>query len=149
MVELMAKPVARTANGIAPRRFDPFKLFDAFEAQLVPFWQHTYTPRTDVYEKDGMLVFKAELPGLTKEDVQVEVEGGDLVIKGEAKSETEAKDAAYYRMERTYGSFYRRWALPPEVKPEQITAMLTDGVLEVHVPKPMATAPETTKVPVA
>jgi len=108
----------------------------------------TRAPRIDVYEKDGIFVLKAELPGLKKEDVQVEVYNGNLVIKGESKAETEVKEEAYYRTERTFGSFYRSVPLPWEVTPEQIKATLTDGVLEVQIPKPVATTPEAIKVPV-
>jgi HSP20 family protein len=90
----------------------------------------------DVYEKDNTIVIKAELPGLKKEDVQVEVEGEDLVIRGESKAENKVKDDEYYRSERSFGSFYRRMPLPAGVAPEQIHANLKDGVLEVRVPKP-------------
>ncbi len=93
-------------------------------------------------------MFKAELPGLTKEDVQVEIDSGYLVIKGESKAETGAKEASYYRLERSFGSFYRRLLLPFDVTPEQIKATLTDGVLEVQIPKPLETKPEVRKVPV-
>src|SRR5262249_25479015 len=109
----------------------------------------TFAPRTDVYEKDDMLVFKAEMPGLKKEDVSVELYEGDLVIKGVVKAAKEVAETAYYRMERTYGSFYRRIPVPFEVKPEQVTATLTDGVLEIQIPKPLASKPEPTKIPVA
>jgi HSP20 family protein len=108
----------------------------------------TYAPRMDVYERDGTLVLKAELPGLKKEDVQVEIYNGNLIIKGESKTATEVTEEAYYRTERTFGSFYRSLVLPWEVTPEQITATLIDGVLEVRIPKPMVTAPEAIKVPV-
>ena len=168
MVGETMTPVAKT-NGTL-QRWDPFGLFDTLQQEFEHFlhrpyfWSSvpwpvifppfttgkmTFAPRTDVYEKDGMLVFKAEMPGLTKEDVQVEVADGDLVIKGESKAEKETKDAAYYRMERTYGGFYRRLPLPFEVKPEQITASLTDGVLEVQIRKPVSTKLEATKIPVA
>jgi HSP20 family protein len=72
-----------------------------------------------------------------------------VVIKGQATAEKEVKESAYYRMERTYGNFYRRLPLPFEVKPEQIAATLTDGVLEIQIPKPVAAKPATTTIPVA
>lgn len=102
----------------------------------------------DVYEKDNALFVKAELPGLKKEDVQVEVEGEDLVIRGESKTESEVKDGDYYRSERSFGSFYRRLPLPAGVTSEQIQATLKDGVLEVRVPKPTEAAPEVKKITV-
>jgi HSP20 family protein len=88
----------------------------------------------DVYEKDYTLVYKAELPGLKKEDVRVEIDNGYLVIRGESKAEQEVKDDAYYRMERNYGSFYRTVAVPFDITPEQSKATLNDGVLEVQIP---------------
>src|SRR5690242_7361349 len=108
----------------------------------------TYAPRMDVYEKDDTLVLKAELPGLQKEDVQVEIYDGNLVIRGESKAAREVKKETYYRTERTFGSFYRSLPLPWEVTPEQIKATLADGVLEVQIPKPVAATPAVIKVPV-
>ena len=102
----------------------------------------------DVYEKDNAIVIKAELPGLKKEEVQVEIDGEDLVIRGESKAESEVKDEDYYRSERSIGSFYRRMPLPAGVTPEQIQANLKDGVLEVRVPKPAEARSEAKKIEV-
>jgi HSP20 family protein len=151
------------------RRVEPFGFFNDFEAEMGRFWRRpwafwsnplsqpirgftpasvTWAPRMDVYEKDNTIVFKAELPGLKKEDVQVELEGEDLVIRGESKAETEVKAGDYYRSERSSGSFYRRMQLPAGVSPEQIQASLNDGVLEVAVPKPTDAKSETKKITV-
>jgi HSP20 family protein len=167
MAEQTTAPVKKT-NGTL-RRWEPFDMFEALQADLERFWHPpfsfmkgplptffqppstagmTFTPRMDVYEKDNTLVFKAELPGLKKEDVQVEINNGYLVIKGESKATTEVKEQAYYRTERTFGSFYRSLPLPWEVTPQQIKATLTDGVLEVQIPKPVTATPEAIKVPV-
>jgi HSP20 family protein len=102
----------------------------------------------DVYEKDHTIMVKAELPGLKKEDVQVEVEGDDLIIRGHSKAESEVEQEDYYRTERTYGSFYRRTQLPAGVTSDQIQANLTDGVLEVQIPVPVEAKPETKTVQV-
>jgi HSP20 family protein len=167
MVEQTISPVKKT-NGTL-RRWDPFDVFETVQQEMERFWQRPFSfpfgslpallqgptrpgmswvPRTDVYEKDHTLVFKAELPGLTKEDVQVEIDHGYLVIKGESKAESEATQANYYRLERSFGSFYRRLPLPFDVAPELIKATLTDGVLEVQIPKPLETKPEVSKVPI-
>lgn len=167
MVEQTATP-AKT-NGTLQRR-DPFAALDTLQRDVESFWHRpfflgappwptifppltgngmTFAPRTDVFEKGDMLVFKAEMPGLKKKDVTVELYKGDLVIKGVAKTENEVKESAYHRVERTYGSFYRRLPLPFEVKPEQITATLADGVLEIQIPKRPASKPEATNIPVA
>jgi HSP20 family protein len=108
-----------------------------------------WAPRMDVFEKDGSLVVKAELPGIKKEDVQVTLEQGDLLIRGERKTESEVKEQDYYRCERSYGSFYRRMPLPADVKPEQIQASFADGVLEVRLPMPATAKPEPTKIKVS
>jgi len=168
MVEQTLTPATKT-NGMVSR-WDPFAMLETLQHEMENLWHRpffygagpwpaffpplkgsgmTFAPRTDVYEKGDVLVFKAEMPGLKKEDVSVELYDGDLVIKGEAKAEKPVTETAYYRMERTYGSFYRRIPIPFEVKPEQITATLTDGVLEIQIPKPVATKPEATKIPVA
>lgn len=105
-------------------------------------------PRTDVYEKDGKLVVKAELPGLTKDDVDVTIDDGELVIEAEHKAESEVKEEEYYRMERSIGRVYRRIPLPDGVDPEQIDATIKDGVLEVTLPLPKKTEAKTVKVAV-
>jgi HSP20 family protein len=93
----------------------------------------------NVFEKEGMLIVTAELPGLRKKEVEVELDDPDLVIRGERQSEKEVQDSAFSRTERIYGRFYRRVPLDFEVTPEQITATLTDGVLEVLIPIPSET----------
>jgi len=165
MAEQALAPEKKTSGTV--RRWDPAELFQTFQQEMERFWPRafafpfgampaptaptgtTYMPRMDVYEKDNALVFKAELPGLKKEDVHVEIDNGYLVIRGETKAEQEVKEDAYYRMERTYGSFYRSVPVPSDVSPEQIKATLEDGVLEVQVPKPVETKPKATKIPVA
>lgn len=89
-----------------------------------------------MFEKNGRLVTKIDLPGMKKEDVRVEVTDGHLTISGERKSEAEEKKENYYRCEREYGSFYRSVPLPDGVKLEDVKATFTDGVLEVSVPLP-------------
>ena len=93
------------------------------------------TPSLDVYEEKDNVVIKAELPGMKKEDVEVNLAGETLTIKGEKKEDKEVKEDDYYRRERSYGSFLRSVALPCEVKSEEIKASFKDGVLEVRLPK--------------
>jgi len=92
-------------------------------------------PSLDVYEEKDSVVVKAELPGLKKEDVEVNLAGENLTIKGEKKEDKEVKEDDYYRRERSYGSFLRTIALPCEVKSDEIKASFKDGVLEVRMPK--------------
>jgi HSP20 family protein len=105
-----------------------------------------WAPTVDVYEQDGDLVVKAELPGVEKGDIDVSLDRGDLVIRGERKAEKEVKEDNYYRMERSYGAFYRRIPLGFEIQPEQVSARFADGVLEIRVPKPAEPRPQQVKL---
>lgn len=96
------------------------------------FW----APTLEVTESNGNYVAKLELPGLTKEDVKVEVTDEGLIITGERKLEKEEKEEGYFRSERSYGTFYRSIPLPKEAKIENIKAELNNGVLVVTVPIP-------------
>jgi HSP20 family protein len=92
-------------------------------------------PSLDVYEEKDSVVVKAELPGMSKEDIEVNLTGENLTIKGEKKEDKEVKEDDYYRRERSYGSFLRTVVLPCEVKSGDIKASFKDGVLEVRMPK--------------
>jgi len=96
----------------------------------------TWAPRVDVFEREGRLVTKVDLPGMKKEDVTVQVTDGYLALSGERKQETEETKDNVYRSERQYGSFYRTVPLPQGVKLEDVKATFADGVLEVSVPLP-------------
>ena len=92
-------------------------------------------PNVDLYEEKDQIVVKAELPGLTKDDIQVSLSDNILTIKGEKKKEEEDRDKDYYHSERVYGAFIRSLPLPAEVNPEKIHAAFKNGVLEVRLPK--------------
>jgi len=93
-----------------------------------------WTPDIEVFDRKGEFVVRADLPGMTKDNVQVEVTEGNLVIQGERKEEKEQKDKGYYACERTYGAFYRAVPLPEGVKADEAKATFKDGVLEVTMP---------------
>ena len=96
----------------------------------------TFVPATDVFERGGDLVIRAELPGVdAAKDVKVRVENGALVITGERHRKEEIQEEDYYRMESSYGIFTRQVPLPEGVDEDTITAEYKDGVLEVLVPK--------------
>ena len=88
----------------------------------------------DLYEEKGEIIAKAELPGLTKEDIEVKITENVLTIKGEKKKEEEVKEKDYYRSERSYGSFMRSVELPREVQGDKIKATFKNGILEVRLP---------------
>jgi len=92
-------------------------------------------PAVDVYEEKDDVVIKAEIPGLSKEDINVQVTDSTLMIKGEKKRDEEIKEDDYYRCERTFGSFTRAVALPSDVKADQVKASFKNGVLEVRLPR--------------
>lgn len=96
-------------------------------------------PEIDVYEEDGDLVLKADLPGLGKDDIDLELEGDVLTLKGTRKREEEVNEGGFYRCERSYGSFQRSFRLPGEVDSKKVKADFKDGVLEVKLPKAEAT----------
>jgi HSP20 family protein len=92
-------------------------------------------PAVDVYEEGDEIVVKAEIPGMSKEDIEVNLSDSVLTLTGEKKKEEEIKEHDYYRCERSFGSFSRTIQLPSEVKADQAKATFKDGVLEVHLPK--------------
>ena len=94
-----------------------------------------WSPPVDIRETDDALVLTAELPGLTKEDVQITLENRVLTLAGERKFEKEAKGENYHRIERSYGAFTRSFTLPPNVKTEKVDASFENGVLSVTLPK--------------
>jgi len=75
------------------------------------------------------------LPGLTEKDVEVNLSGDVLTIKGERKEETEEKDENYYRKERVYGTFIRQIQIPKKIKADQVKAKFKNGVLHITLPK--------------
>jgi HSP20 family protein len=154
---LPVKKAEEPKKGELARAFDPFRMFDDVRAEMEelwrprnwPFWPAfsrlhaptakettTWLPSTDVYRSNGDLVVKADLPGLKKGDVDVSVENGYLVVKGERKEEKKEEEKEYFRSECTYGSFYRRLPLPDGVDTGKISAKVHDGILEVTVPLP-------------
>jgi HSP20 family protein len=95
-----------------------------------------WTPAMDLLETEDEFVLRADLPGLTESDVNIEIEDNVLTVSGERKTEHEDKREGFYRMERAYGSFSRSLTLPKGIDPEAVTAGFDRGVLEVRVPKP-------------
>jgi len=95
-----------------------------------------WNPAVDLYEKDDRLVIKAELPGVDKNDIKVELKDRVLTLSGERTYDNEVKEENYYRKERSYGKFQRAFTLPADVDSDKITAEFKDGVLRVEVPKP-------------
>jgi len=97
--------------------------------------QRTFVPAADVRDTKDAVIISLDLPGVEQQDVDVSVDGDTLTIKGERHAESEQKDDAIYRIERSYGAFQRSFTLPHTVDPEQVKASYKDGVLRVMLPK--------------
>jgi HSP20 family protein len=95
-----------------------------------------WMPAMDLVESDESFILRADLPGLSEEDIKIEFDDGTLTVSGERKAEHESKSEGYYRVERAFGSFSRSLTLPQGVDPEAVTAHFDRGVLEVRIPKP-------------
>jgi HSP20 family protein len=95
-----------------------------------------WVPAMDLVETDDHLVLRADLPGLDREDVDIEIKDGMLTVSGERGSEHEEKSEGYYRVERAFGGFSRSLTLPEGIDPQGIDADFDKGVLEVRIPKP-------------
>lgn len=95
-----------------------------------------WLPRVDVLERKGNLVIRVDLPGLTAEDVNVEITDDMLTIKGERRQEAEEEREGYYYTERRYGNFYRAIPLPEGIETARANAEFRDGVLQVAMPTP-------------
>ena len=106
-----------------------------------------WCPEVDVLENDEEVILRADLPGLSTDDVELEVRDNNLIMKGEKKEEKEEKGSHYRMVERSYGAFERSFALPTTVDAEQIRAGFENGVLEVHLPK--TAKAQGRKVPIA
>ena len=99
----------------------------------------TWNPAVDLYEKDDHYVIKAELPGIEKSDIKIDLKDRVLTLSGERTYEDEVKEESYYRKERSFGQFQRAFRLPAEVDSDKIRADFKDGLLRIEVPKPEKT----------
>lgn len=95
----------------------------------------SWAPAVDIYEHDGRIVLKAELPGVDAKDVDIRVENNVLTLRGERKFDNDVKRESYHRVERAYGAFQRSFTLPTVVDTDKIQAEFKDGVLRVTLPK--------------
>ena len=118
-------------------------LRDFFRPERWPMWPATRAFRTfeeqtaaiDMFERDGNVVVKAEMPGIDPEKIEVTVVGDELRISGEREEEKEVKEEDFYRSERSYGRIHRSITFPSGVDTENVSANVRNGVLEVTLPK--------------
>ncbi len=136
-------------------KWEPFRdvddMFDRFFAESMRRWPRQdaatqppreWAPAADVSETDGEYVIKAELPEVRKEDVSITVQDGVLTLAGERKQEKVEEQEKIHRIERFYGSFARRFALPENADEQGIRAESRDGVIVIHIPKQRVVEPQ-------
>jgi HSP20 family protein len=122
----------RTLRSEMDRLFDDFfGLTPARREGAAAVW----APAVDIREDADKYIVEAELPGMKKEEIEIELENGVLSIKGERKFERKQESENYHFVERSYGNFYRSFSLPKNVDGENITAEYKEGVLHVAIPK--------------
>ncbi|UCD35267.1 MAG: Hsp20/alpha crystallin family protein, partial [Nitrospiraceae bacterium] len=117
--EFFRRPLGRTMWPVLPRMLE----------------EVTPAPMVDIFEEGDTIVVKSELPGMTRADIDVNLTNDTITLSGEKKKEEKIEKKNYYRMERSYGSFRRSFALPAEVQTDKAKASFKDGVLEVRIPK--------------
>jgi HSP20 family protein len=128
-------------------------LFDDFESIyddffVTPAYSGIWTPAVDIEEKDGMYLLRADLPGMEKKDIHIELKDGCLTLKGVRESKVEEKEGNYRKIERSYGCFERSFRVPEGVTEKDIKAKYHDGVLELSIPAPKVEKPKAIEVKV-
>ncbi|MBI1920464.1 MAG: Hsp20/alpha crystallin family protein [Geobacter sp.] len=130
---------------------------DAFHRQtLFPAWMPRIkfpelgeiSPSVDIFEEKGDVVVKAEVPGISKENIEVSVAGDVITISGEKKGEEKVERKDFHYHERSFGSFTRRFRLPPGTQTDRAKASFKDGVLMIRIPKSAAAAEKSKKIKV-
>lgn len=118
------------------------RLFDRFfEGRVANGTARRWIPAMDLVETDDHLVLRGDLPGMTEDDIDIEIKDNVLTVSGERKSDHEEKGEGFHRVERSFGSFSRSLTLPQGIDADQVEANFDKGVLEVRVPKPAEAKP--------
>ena len=129
-------------------RWEPFRELSSLQTEMNRLFNAAFdTPRgndggrrwmpaMDLVETDEHFVLRADLPGMTESDVNIELEDNVLTVSGERKAEHQEKGEGFYRVERAFGSFSRALTLPKGIDAEAVNASFSNGVLEVRIPKP-------------
>lgn len=137
---------------MAVTRYEPFNVLSQLQRELDRFREGDegggrvataeWTPAVDIKEEESRFVIHADIPGVNPEDIDISMENGVLTIKGERNTEAKTEKDNYKRVERIYGSFYRRFTLPDTADNEAISASFKHGVLDVVIPKREAVKPK-------
>ena len=102
----------------------------------------SWNPVVDIYDNDNNIIIKAELPGMDKKDIVIDLKDRVLTLKGERSFENEVKEENYHKRERAFGKFNRAFTLPVGLNPDKIKADFKDGVLKIDIPKPEEEKPK-------
>ncbi len=146
---------------MAITRFDPFRDVLTLQNRMNSLFQDFsrtqgegnselpmagFVPPVDIYEDEHQVVLKLEIPGMQKEDLDIQVENNTLAVRGERKFEKDEKEENFHRVERRYGSFYRAFTLPTTVDPNRIKADYENGVLRLTLEKRAESKPKQIQV---
>jgi len=127
-------------------RYEPWSIIDQLRKEMDRAYERSggeagsvvtsdWTPAVDIKESDNAFTIIADIPGVDPKDIDVHMENGMLSIRGQRESEKKEEKEGYKRVERSYGSFYRRFTMPDSANPEKISAKSRNGVLEITIPK--------------
>ena len=135
-------------------KWDPFRDLISIQDRMNRLFEQTlsrsrgeegaaaaWTPAVDIYETPDTIVIKADLPGVVREDIEIQIDDNTLTLKGERRFSKDVQEESYLRIERTYGSFHRCFTLPASIRQEEIRAVCRDGVLELALPKAEGSKP--------
>jgi HSP20 family protein len=121
---------------------DMNRLFDRFfEGRAPNGVSRRWIPAMDLVETEDHLVLRGDLPGMTEDDVDIEIKDNVLTVSGERKAEHDERGEGYHRVERSFGRFSRSLSLPQGIEPDKVEAKFENGVLEVQIPKPAEAKP--------
>jgi HSP20 family protein len=134
---------------MAITRWDPFRDLNLLQGRMNRLFEDagrgwngeepaattSWSPSVDIYETENEIIVKAELPGIDRKDITLNLENNVLTLKGERKFEKETKQDSYHRIERSYGTFSRAFSIPATVDDDKIRADYKDGVLTISLPK--------------
>lgn len=144
----MANIARRSETTLDPFFSSPLALFEDMVNRFLnePVSARPWYPAVDIAENENEIVLTADVPGVKMDDIELKVENGTLTISGSREFQKQEQKGGYHRIERSYGSFHRAFALPDSVDTDKIEAAYEDGVLKITLPKKEVARPKTVKI---